>query len=73
MASKIASEVREFAREQGWEVGTRGRMAVDVYAGFLSAQAPARVREIAAEVSVEVADRGKIKDEDIHAIAVALR
>lgn len=73
MASKIANEVRQFAKDNGFEVGTRGRLSAGLFGAFLSSQTPAKVREIAAEAGVEVPAKGRISEDTIEALSSTLR
>ena len=73
MKKRLATEVRAFAADQGYAVGTRGRLSTEVFGVYLSAQKPAKVREIAANIGVQVPAKGRISEETLSTIASALR
>jgi hypothetical protein len=48
-------------------------MSAGLFDAFLSAQTPAKVREIAAEAGVEVPAKGRISEDSISTLAATLR
>lgn len=69
---QIAQAAREFARQNGKPVGTRGRLSVKHFTEFFVAQ-PKTAREIASLMEVEVSKRGRLAREDAERIALAVR
>lgn len=70
--AQIAHAAREFARERGIPVGTRGRLSLDHFAKYFVAQ-PRTARQIAALVGVEVSKRGRLAETDAVKIAEHVR
>ncbi|QIN94193.1 Lsr2-like DNA bridging protein [Streptomyces phage Wakanda] len=67
----LSAEVREFARENGLEVGTRGRVPSTLFVEYLLTQ-PKKARELAKALSVPVNDRGRVSYETVAKVGVAL-
>lgn len=68
----VARAAREFARENGVQVGTRGRLSVEAFAKFFKAN-PATARDLAARYGVEVSKRGRLAAEDAEKVALLIR
>jgi len=68
-----ASEVREWAQDNGLAVGVRGRMSVDVWVAYLAAH-PSDAKEVARTIKgLNVPKRGRMSDEARKTVALALR
>lgn len=67
----LSAEVRNFARENGYEVGTRGRVSSELFVEYLMTQ-PRKTRELAKALNVPVGVRGRIPFETVAKVGVAL-
>lgn len=67
----LAGEVREYARENGLEVGTRGRVSSELFVEYLMTQ-PKKVRELAKALRIPVNDRGRVSFETVAKVGVAV-
>lgn len=70
--AEVAAEARAFAREQGIEVGTRGRLSREAFTAYFLAQ-PKRAREVAKALGVEVGARGRLSPATAETVAAAVR
>lgn len=67
----LAGEVRDFARENGMDVGSRGRVSSELFVEYLMTQ-PRKVRELAKVLSIPVSDRGRVSYEVVARVGVAI-
>ncbi|AVD99393.1 DNA bridging protein [Streptomyces phage BillNye] len=67
----LSGEVREFCRENGIAIGSRGRVSAELFVEYLMTQ-PKKTRELAKALSVPVNDRGRVAFETTAAVGVAL-
>ena len=67
----LAGEVRSFARENGYEVGTRGRVSSELFVEYLLTQ-PKKARELAKALDIPVNDRGRVSFETVAKVGVAI-
>ena len=67
----LSAEVREFARENGMEVGTRGRVSSTLFVEYLMTQ-PRKTRELAGALGVAVSPKGRVPFEVVANVGVAL-
>jgi hypothetical protein len=67
----LSAEARAFARENGLEVGSRGRVPSTLFVDYLMSQ-PKKARELAKALQVPVNDRGRVSFETIAKVSVAL-
>lgn len=68
----VAKAAREFARENGIPVGTRGRLSVEHFTKYFLAQ-PRKARDLAKYIGVEVSKRGRLSEGDATTIALHFR
>jgi hypothetical protein len=68
----VAKAAREFARQNGIEVGTRGRLSVEHFTQYFLAQ-PRTARELAAHIGVPVSRRGRLSEQDATKVALHFR
>lgn len=69
---EVAAEAREFAREHGLEVGTRGRLSREVFVSFFMAT-PQRARDVAGALGVDISKRGRLAWRDADRVAALIR
>jgi len=67
----LAGEVRNFAREHGMEVGSRGRVSSEMFVEYLLTQ-PKKVRELAKALNIPVSERGRVSFETVAKVGVAV-
>ncbi len=67
----LSGEVREFCRENGIAIGSRGRVSSELFVEYLMSQ-PKKTRELAKVLSVPVSDRGRVSYEVTARVGVAL-
>lgn len=70
--SDVAKAAREFARQNGTPVGTRGRLSVEHFTRYFLAQ-PAKARDLAEYIGVEVSKRGRLSVQDATKVATYFR
>lgn len=68
---ELAREVRNFARENGYEVGSRGRVSAELFVEYLMTK-PQLARELAKALNIPVGVRGRVAYETTAAVGVAL-
>jgi hypothetical protein len=66
-----ASDIRAFGRENGIEVGRRGRLGPDVKRAYFAAN-PAAARALAAEKEIPISSKGKISEDSLTALTRAI-
>lgn len=69
---RIAQAARDYQRQQGKEVGTRGRLSVEQFTEYLM-RSPKTARAIAAALGVEVDGKGFVKKDVAVQLASAIR
>jgi hypothetical protein len=69
---EVAQEAREFARENGMEVGTRGRLSRDIFVDYFLAR-PRRAREIARQAGIPISARGRLSPLDADRVTTLVR
>ncbi len=67
----LAGEVRDFARENGYIVGSRGRVSSELFVEYLMTQ-PKKVRELAKVLDIPVSERGRVSYEVVARVGVAI-
>jgi hypothetical protein len=67
----LSAEVREFCRENGLPIGSRGRVSSELFVEYLMTQ-PKKTRELAKALRVPVSDRGRVSYETVARVGVAL-
>jgi hypothetical protein len=67
----LSGEVREFCRENGIAIGSRGRVSSELFVEYLMTQ-PKKARELAKALRVPVSDRGRVSYETVARVGVAL-
>jgi hypothetical protein len=67
----LSAQVREFARENELEVGTRGRVSSTLFVEYLMAQ-PKTARELAKALDIPVGQKGRVSFETVAKVGVAL-
>jgi hypothetical protein len=67
----LAGEVRDFARENGMEVGSRGRVSSELFVEYLMTQ-PKKVRELAKVLDISVNERGRVPYEVVAKVGIAI-
>lgn len=72
LTEDVAKVAREFAREQGIPVGTRGRLSVEHFARYFKAE-PATARELAHRFGIEISKRGRLSMDDALKVAEVVR
>jgi hypothetical protein len=70
--AKVANAAREYLRENGHEVGTRGRLSVEQFTIYFM-RAPKTARVLAAALDLPVDGKGFVKKETAVALATAIR
>lgn len=68
----VATAAREFARENGNQVGTRGRLSIEIFTNYLLSQ-PATARDLAQTMDIPVSAKGRVSRETVEAIAASIR
>lgn len=69
--AEVARLAREYARENGLPVGTRGRISAELFVEYLLT-APKIARNVAPSMGVEVPARGRISKATIVELGTAL-
>lgn len=68
----VARAAREFAREQGEQVGTRGRLSVEAFARYFKAN-PSTARDLAERYGIPISKRGRLALADAEKVAALIR
>ena len=69
---EVAQAAREYARQKGHAVGTRGRLSADLFVEFFLAQ-PKTAREVAKAHDIPVSTRGRLSAVDAETLALVVR
>jgi hypothetical protein len=68
----IVAEAREFAKEAGIQVGSIGRVSVEVLANYFVKQ-PKTARELGDFLGIQVPSKGRLPKATAQELAVAIR
>lgn len=69
---QVASEARQFCRENGLPVGTRGRLSREQFVRYFLSH-PRRAREVARTFDIPVSSRGRLSPVDATKVALTVR
>jgi hypothetical protein len=69
---EVAGEARDFARQSGKTVGTRGRLSREHFVDYFLSR-PRRAREVASALNIPVSRRGRLAEADAVKVAATVR
>ena len=71
-SATLAAEARAYARQNGNDVGSRGRLSQEQFSNYFISQ-PARTRQVARTLGLVVGQRGRVSAQMANVVAAAVR